>query len=277
MKRITIFTILLSSVLLFSAATLQAQSSINDVHLFQSYFFDTPIAADPYAEAGFEFDSYNALSDFIIGARGGYAVNEQIEVEAQLGFISRSWDSDLIDGSSGLTDLNLYGRYRFDDIDDAAVSAGAMLSLPIGSKDVGNGNLNFGAFGATRYPLENGMVITGNLGLMFFETKEYGEGTITQIVYDPATGQYTGGEYIPGEEKTKYESYVNIGLGTIYPVNEKLNAVGELAIHSKGSYSMLSVGADYGLGNGRVRGMLGIGLDDGAPDLAILGTYAITL
>jgi len=277
MKRVTIVSVLLSGALLFSLATVQAQSGTDNVQLFQSYFYDTPIAADPYVEAGIELDSYDALSDFIIGARGGYAINEQIEVEAQLGFISRSWDSDFIDGSSGITDLNLYGRYRFDDIDDAAVSAGAMLSLPVGSEDVGGGSLNFGAFGATRYPLENDMVITGTLGLMFFETKEYEEGTFTDINIDPITGQITGGEYIPGEEKTKYESYVNIGLGTIYPVNEKFNAVGELTLRTKGDYMMLSVGADYSLGSGRVRGMLGIGLDDGAPDLAILATYALTL
>ena len=40
---------------------------------------------------------------------------------------------------------------------------------------------------------------------------------------------------------------------------------------------MLSGGANYKLGNGTLRGALGLGLDDGAPALSITAKYAITL
>ena len=61
------------------------------------------------------------------------------------------------------------------------------------------------------------------------------------------------------DKSTSYESYLNLGFGAIYPVNDLLNAVGEITIRTEGDYMLLSGGADYKLGNGRVRGSLGIG------------------
>jgi len=74
-----------------------------------------------------------------------------------------------------------------------------------------------------------------------------------------------------------YDSNLLFGGGTIYKVNEQLNIVGELNIWSKNDYMMLSGGVDYLLGNGRLRGALGIGLDDGAPDITLIGSYSISL
>jgi len=138
-------------------------------------------------------------------------------------------------------------------------SAGAMATLPIGSEDVGQGNLNFGAFGAVRHALDNGMVIVGNAGLFFYEATEY---EVNLTTYEL-------------EEKTSYENYLNVSGGVIYPVNDMLNVVGELTFRSEGDYMLLSGGGDYVMGSGRVRGALGIGLDDGAPDLMIMGGYVI--
>ena len=276
-KRTTTRLILvIGLIFLFIASSLPAKNGVEGIRLFQSYFFDTPISAKPYGEAGLQFDSYDYASIITIGARGGYALNEKIEVQAQWGFVS--WSPEVGDGQSGISDLTLYGRYKLSD-DNAAMplSAGAMISLPIGSEDVGGGSLNFGAYGATRKTLDNDIVITGSVALIFYETTTYEEGTITPIDINPVTGEVTGGNYIPGEEKTDYETSFNIGAGVIYPVNDKLHVVGEFNIHTEGKYMMLSGGADYNLGNGRIRGMLGIGLDDGAPDISILGGYAIVL
>ena len=40
MKRATLLSILLSGLLLLTMTSLQAQSNVDDVHLFQSYFYD---------------------------------------------------------------------------------------------------------------------------------------------------------------------------------------------------------------------------------------------
>lgn len=249
-------------ILLFAVPLLNAQNNTNGVRLFQSYFYDTPISERPYAQGGLEYASYGNHHDFSllnIGAQGGYALNEKLEIQA--GWSYASWSYEEGEGESGITDLALFGRYNLLNGGPTSFSAGAMLTLPIGSEDIGGGNLNFGGYGALRHALDNGLVLCGTVGLTFYETTEYD--------VDPVTYEI--------EESSKYENYLNIGAGAIYPVNEKVSIVGELTMQTEGDYMMLSGGVDYKLGNGRVRGALGIGLDDGAPDFKIGGGYAFTL
>lgn len=256
-------------IVVMAAYPLLAQNGLDDVKLFQSYFFDAPIAKSMYGQGGLTYSTYEYASILNIGVRGGYPINEKIEVGADLGFISFSPDQG--DGQSGLADLGVFGRYNLFQKNTMNVSVGPMVTLPIGSEDVGAGNLNFGAYGAGRYALESGMVLTATLGLFFYEYTEYGEG---ELVYDPVLEQYV---YEPGEESTSYENYIYLGVGTIYPLNQQTNIVGELVMQTEWDYMMLSGGVDYLLGGGRLRAMLGIGLDDGAPDFQIIGGYAITL
>ena len=136
-----------------------------------------------------------------------------------------------------------------------------MITLPIGSEDVGQGHLNFGGFGAVRHKLESGIVITGTVGLIFYEYKTY--------EFNNQTYEY--------KEKKERDNYLNLGAGVIYPLNKQVCIVGEFSMQSEGDYSLLSGGVDYDLGSGKVRGALGIGLDEGAPDLLIMGGYEITL
>lgn len=231
-----------------------AQTNSRGVKLFQSYFFDSPIARAPYGQVGLAYDDYEGSSELWIGPQGGFPINDKIEVEGAIACVS--WSP----GESGISDLGLYGRYNLVDNKALNGSVGAVVTLPIGSEKVGAGNLNFGGFGALRYALQNGMTITGNVGLLFFET--------TTFEFDF--------QRLKLEEKTSHESRLNLGVGAIYPVSKLLHAVGELVLQSKSDYMLLSAGADYKVGNGRVRGALGLGLDDGAPDLQLIAGYAIS-
>jgi hypothetical protein len=245
MKRIT--TLLLTGLLIFVLVqSIKAQEGTNNVHLFQTYFFDAPIAKAGYGEGGIIFLDYEKWNTFGIGVQGGYPINEKIELQTALRFIN--WSPDKGDGKSGISDLDVYGRYNFYNQKQTNISVGGMITLPIGSDDVGQGNLNFGAFGALRHSLQNNIVLVGTLGLFFMEGVD-----------------------------DDYDSNLLFGGGTIYKVNEQLNIVGELNIWSKNDYMMLSGGVDYLLGNGRLRGALGIGLDDGAPDITLIGSYSISL
>jgi len=48
----------------------------------------------------------------------------------------------------------------------------------------------------------------------------------------------------------------------------------ELNIRTEGDYILLSGGLDYALqGGGRLRGALGLGVDNGAPNFALRGGY----
>ncbi len=262
--------LLLSFILFLFNVPVSAQNGLNSVHLFQSYFFDAPITTVIYGEGGLEYSTSSESSvdvnTLYINAKGGYPVNEKIEVGAQLGFMNYSVKAGgKTNSESGLSDLSVFGRYNITQNNQLNFSAGGMLTLPIGSDKVGQGDLDFGFFGAVRYQLENGFILTGNMGLIFYE-------------YQTMTTKQTGPnpwdiEYVEDSER---DNYLNIGIGGIYPVNEQLSAVGELVLKSGMDYMMLSAGADYLLGNGRVRGALGLGLDDAAPDFQIFLTYGLT-
>lgn len=244
---------------------------LDDVHLFQNFFRDASIASNPYGEGYLNFNSYEYGSITDLAVRGGYGINSNLEVNANLGF--RNFNPENSDGESGLTDLTAAGRYLVLNQNGFRVTAGGFLTLPIGSEDIGESRLNFGAFGATRYTLNNGMVITGTLGLDFDET--------TKIEYKGGGVEFINGQLVYTDpeikETTEYENSLVLGAGVIYPFSDVLAIVGEFMMKSNADYSMLSGGVDYTLSNsGRVRGALGLGLDDYAPDVMLLVSYLMS-
>ena len=252
--------------LLLIAAPVMAQKKVqkaqkvasydaNNVHLFQSYFYDAPITKMGYGQGGLKFSDFEFSNSFRIGVMGGYPINDKIEAGAELHYINISPDEG--DGQSGISDLGVFGRYNLYDQNKTNLSVGAMATLPIGEEKIGQSKLNFGAFGAVRHGLNNNMMLVGTIGLMFFEK--------TEFEFNPNTFKV--------DEKTSYDNYLNLGFGAIYQVNSQLNIVGELSMQTEFDYMMLSGGADYKLSSGHLRGALGIGLDDGAPDLMLMGGY----
>lgn len=237
---------ILTALCFLISGTVFSQDGLDDVHLFQAFLRDAPITSTIYAEGGLDYWDYENGSTLYVGAQGGYPINPQIEVNAGLDFVNISPDKG--DGQSGLSDLTIAGRYAISP-KNAKISAGGFLTLPIGEEKVGASKLNFGGFGALRHPLNNGMVITATMGLDFLETTNY-------------------------EGDSDRETSLVLGGGAIYPTSDHLNVIGELMLKTKIDYLMLSGGADYKLQAGsRVRGALGIGLDDGAPDLTIMFSF----
>ncbi|MCI0511660.1 outer membrane beta-barrel protein [candidate division KSB1 bacterium] len=250
---------LLLLVFALAATTVFAQNTLDNIHLFQGFFHDATITKAPYGDAGFQYADYDNASSWGLGVKGGYGINPKLEVGGGISFLNYS--NDIVDKSeSGISDLLVTGRYLLS-TGATKMAAGGYVTLPIGSEDIAQGNLNFGFFGATRHPLSNGMVIVGTVGLDFVETKESD--------FDAKTGKY--------EEKTNHDSSILIGGGAIYPVNKQLNVIGELHLKTEGDYMLLSGGADYVLqSGGHVRGALGLGLDDRAPDLLLMASYLLS-
>jgi hypothetical protein len=246
---------------LLTAFAAYGQKGLNDVRLFQSFFEDAPIIKSNYVQGAFSYSGYDGFSQMTFGAMGGHPVNKQIDVQGALGFMS--WSPEEGDGESGLTDLAVYGKYNITQDKNKAFSAGGMITLPIGKEEIGQGNLNFGGFGAFRTALSSGLVLTANAGLVFYET--------TTVEFDEETWEM--------EEKTERDNYLRIGGGVIYPMkNKKTSLVGELVMLTEFDYMMLSGGLDHVMKSGaRLRGALGIGMDDGAPDIMIQAGYLFTL
>ncbi len=250
--------ILIVTISILSVSFVFAQNPLDDVKLFQNFLRDAPIAKTLFINGGLDYSSYDGSSSLDIGAQGAYPLNDKLHIDAALGFSSRSFDDIKVggqtievDGESGLQDLYVGARYNVMP-GKTNISAGGYATLPIGEEKVGYGSLNFGGYGSLRHPLDNGMVITGTFGLDFIE--------VTTEDFDWETGE--------SSEDTEYETSITLAGGAIYPINEQMAAVGELMLRTEYDYMMLSGGVDYTLEMGsRVRGALGIGLDDGAPDL----------
>lgn len=230
-----------------STPAVSSSSTLNDVRLFQSFFEDAPIAKTNYVQPSFSYSDYEAMSVMTIGAMGGHPFSPKMDLGGELHYASYSWEH-VDDGESGITDLGLYGRYNLKSEKDQVVSVGAKLTLPIGSEDIGQGNMNFGGYGAYRKALSGGMVVTATAGLYFYEV---------------------------GDDR---ENFIRLGGGLIKQMNKKTNLVGEFVMQTEFDYMMLSGGVDYAMSNGaKLRGGLGLGLDDGAPDLMLMAGYFLKL
>lgn len=235
------FRVFVAGTALLLSQSLHGQNYLNEVHLMQNFFRDAAVSSRPYGDAAFQFNDFDGGNNINIGIQGGLPVQSQFEMMAGWAFIS--FNPSVGEGESGLSDILVAGKYHLP-ANSAQFSVGGFITLPIGEENLGQGNTNLGGFGAVRYPLAEATVITGAAGLNLLEF---------------------------GDDR---ELSLQIGGGIIHQLQEALHLVGELNIESETDFAMLSGGIDYALQTGsRLRGMLGIGLDDGAPDLSLLGTF----
>lgn len=230
-----------------------AQEKTEKVNLVQTFFQDATIAPSAYGEGFFQFSDYDrGFSSIDVAVQTAFPISPKFQLGGGIGFRSIS-DG----GGSGISDLAASGRYLIVN-GPTAVAVGGLLTLPIGSEDIGEGDLDFSFFGALRHPLRSGIVITGGLSLEFYDTKTF--------KYNSRTNQI--------EESSDYENGLLLAGGFIYPMSSKLNLVTELNIRTEGDYILLSGGLDHPLqSGGRLRGALGLGLDDGAPNFVLRGGY----
>jgi hypothetical protein len=217
----------------------QNKTQTDQVALFQTFFEDAPIAADFYWEGFFQYLAFEGdISTIDLAAQGAFPVGPQTQVGGAWAF------RNISPGNSGLTDLVVSGRHNISQA-PAAISIGALMTLPIGSKDIDESNFNFSGFGALRYPLVSGQVLTGALGLEFVE------------------------------QGSAREAGLLLAGGVIVPAGTDLHFIGEINIRSRSDYALISGGVDYvlqGIG-GKIRGALGLGVDAGAPDFAFHAGY----
>jgi len=228
-----------------------AQYKTDGVGLFQTFFEDAPIVNSPNVEGFFFYGDADNRSAINLMAQAAFPVAPKIQVGGALGFTSLSFDGG--GDESGLTDLAVSGRLNVMP-GPTAISVGSSITLPIGSEDIEEGHFNFSLFGSLRHNLPTGMALTGTAGLEFIEV-----------------GGARG-------TKSQRESGLLLAGGVIYPMPSGLSLVGELNIHTEGDKALLTGAVDYALqGAGRIRGGIGIGLDDNSPDIALRVGYFATL
>lgn len=236
--------ILFMLIFILITSLISAQNS--DIYLFKGMFKNAAISSEPFFKGDLEYSDYNFLSIMNINAGGGYAINQNIEIDGLISFISITPEKG--EGESGIGDFLVNGKYLFN-TENQPIVGGGYVTVPIGSEKIGHGNFNFGFYGATQYALSGGTLLTGNLGLDFYEVTVFDNGSL----------------------KDEYESTLNLGFGSIIPLSNELHLIPELVLITEGDYVLLSCGADYAVQSipGKLRGLIGLGLDDGAPDFQI--------
>lgn len=238
----------------------QNTNATDEVRLFQNFFQDAPIAANPYGESFFQYSTYdNDVSGIDVAVQGALPVADKLQLGGGVAF--RSISPSVGDGQSGISDVLVSGRYNVMP-GPTAISIGAWATLPVGSEDIGEGTFDFSGFGSLRHYLPSGVALTGTFGLEFTETKV--------ARFNAVTGAVT--------TNSDHNTGVLIAGGLVYPTRGGINIVSELSLRTEGDFVLLSGGLDYALkAGGRVRGGIGIGLDDGAPNFTLRGGYFLNL
>ncbi len=232
--------------LLLSVSMSFAQEKTDNVNLVQTFFQDATITAHPYGEGFLQYSAYEGdFSALDLALQGAFPIAPKFQLGGGIGFRNYSVNNN---SEGGISDLAVSGRYLVVSR-PTAIAVGGLITLPIGSEDIDEGTFDFSFFGSLRHPLSSGLVITSSLALEFVESNRFG-----------ASSDYNNGVLLAG--------------GLIIPVQSGLSLVTELNIRTEGDYILLSGGLDYAMkSGGRLRGALGLGLDDGAPNFALRGGY----
>jgi hypothetical protein len=253
MKKLFLATICI--VCIFSTGVVSAQGkTYDDIHLFQTFFRDTPVSLTPYGEAGVRYDDYDYGSSSFLGFQGGFPFLDKLEIGASVGMIYL--DPDNRGSETDLSDFMVSGRYDISKYltfmpDGTKTAAGAYVTLPSGSEDVGEDKTDYGAFTAIRYPIAKNTVLTGVVGFDWLETIN-----------------------IRGQKDRDFS--LLLGAGAIYAFSDQVHVVGEVNHRSEDDYMLITGGVDYELKiDHHLRAAIGAGLDDGAPDLTLMLSYLI--
>jgi hypothetical protein len=239
MKGILTLAFVVATALPGSAA---AQVAMDDIFLFRNFNQDARVTRSNYFDASFLHNSFEFVTHSAFGAGFGLPLSESFELAFAISYFTIS--PEFLDGSSGLSDLHVHGKFNFGS-GSTQLAAGAFSSVPIGSEDIGEGDLDLGVFVAARHPLQEGTVLTGKVSADMFE--------------------------IDSEDS---ELSFRFHGGIIQRASDALAFVGELLVSTGVSQAQLSGGLDLALGDSsHLRGSLALGLNDNTADTSIVLSF----
>lgn len=240
-----------------TTSTASTSSGLTTERLFLSFIEDAAIADRQWWEGQVEFLDGDPID--AIGVRGVVALQpwKDVEIGGRIGFGDTDTPAGLDDGR-GATDADIWGKYVIGRDDRGAdYSVGGVVTVPTGDDSSGLGYDAFGveAFAAARVPLKR-VTVGGHIGVRFNE-----DGQILGVELDGQTSALLGGMVVA-------------------PLTTDLNVVGELVYESErfdglDADARLLGGINWRVfRRGTVRGAVGFGLADGAPDAQFLVGYA---
>jgi len=218
------------------------QEVLDDVFLFRNFTQDARVAPSPFGELSMFRESFETATYTSFAVNAGTPLTDRFEAALTASYFML--DPDFASSSSGLSDLILHGKFNFP-ADNTRLAAGGFVTLPIGSEEIGEGDLDYGAFFAARHPVSEGTVVTGKVSADYFDA-----------------------------ESDDAELTWRLHAGVIRAVSERVALLGELLIHTGTEQVTLAGGLDFALANaGRLRSSLGLGLNDNSSNLSLILGY----
>jgi len=226
--------------------------------LFLSFIEDATVVENQWWEGRFEYLDGDRIEITALNGVVAFQPWDRWELGGRVGFA----DSDISGAlsplsGSGATDLDAWVKYWFQGSEQTEFAVGSVLTIPTGDDSAGLGFDSFGVsgFGTLRYRLKR-MILSFNAGIRF-----NGDGKIFGIEVDGETSAMLGG-------------------AVIFPLADQITLVGEFDFETEridgadDDFRLLG-GLNWRLFNrGMLRGALGVGLSDGAPDWQLLIGYA---
>jgi hypothetical protein len=240
----------------------QEQVTVDDtLRLFQRFIEDGAISPHVWLEGQGRFQSNaehftgSEADRWSLDTLLGLGLTEELEVGLKFGVVEI--DPDAGSSRDGLSDIDLYAKYRLDEL-PCSIVVGGIFKLPTASEDdgLGTGKMDFELFGAVRKDLGHVSAIA-NAGVRF-----------------------NGDPDLPGNIDGK-TSFL-LGGGVIIALTPVVHNSWELTFESarfedSGSDLRLTPGLGWRVGNhGVLRGGIGIGLSESAPDFEGIASFLIT-
>lgn len=252
---------ILLAVLLVVPVTGEAQVS-PDTRLLQRVERDGAVFTGAYLDAQFRYQNWDMGDGWLLGPTFAmsFADLPQLELGSRVLLVSMKADKPAKgDTETGLGDINIWGKYQFVD-DPVLLSAGLLFTLPTGSEKVvhpdATGEFNVEFFGAARYYIVDVVALIGHLGLRINADADY---------------KIKGAKY-----EVDGETQFMLGGGVIFEATPELDILGELNFATepyKDTDNQIEItgGAEYSFSEAFAgRGGIGIGLDDGSPDIELI-------
>jgi hypothetical protein len=187
-----------------------------------------------------------------------FQIIEDLEIGGRIGFGSTDAPRGIDDGS-GATDFDLWAKYRLVGSESTHFAFGGVFTIPTGDDQAGLGfdSFGLGLFGAIRHRLQS-LSVTGNVGVRLND-----DGRVHGFTLDGRTSVFLAG-------------------GVVAPVNDAISVIGELRIEGERFRGLDEDARVLGGVNWRlnrrslIRGAIGLGFTDGAPDSQVIAGFAYT-
>jgi hypothetical protein len=230
--------------------------------LFLSFAQQSAVVPSQWWEGQIEFaDGSKDIPVDVLLARGVVAFRpiKTLEVGGWVGFGSTHASGTAPDGT-GATDLDIYGKWVFQNVaEDTNFCAGVLVTVPTGDDTSGLGFNSFSteAFGGVSHDFKD-LVVDGHVGLRL-----------------NGNGKFQG---VDLTGKTSFE----VGFSALFPLANRVSLVGEALFESDrfdqmDASTQILAGINWrAFGRGMLRGAVGAGLTNGAPDFRVIASYAYT-